>query len=201
VIKARDTGDWSDLESIAINAVSYKTGKKLNAGGHSITVAWAVDCPEMTNPWSEQASLSERQRELSEAASNLPANSFEPFTVDEWVARPSDLNHYGYCIYWPAPPADRPTEERHQLGEARKDLPVLVINGDYDMATPVEDAIMATNQFANAQFARFENHKHVVLPRSDCAFRLWEEFLNNKHVRDAEKCLEADPLPVSASLN
>ncbi|WP_411818766.1 alpha/beta fold hydrolase [Hyphococcus sp. DH-69] len=199
LIKAQKSGDWSDLESIAMRAVSYKTGENLNSSGHSFTVAWAVDCPEMTHPWNDQSSIADRKAELTDAASKLPADSFDPFTVDEWVARPSELNHYGYCIFWPSPPENRPTEVRHRLGETRKDLPVLVINGDYDMATPLEDAILANDQFENSQFARFKNHKHVVLPRSDCAFRLWKEFLKNKRVEDKNMCLDADPLAVSIS--
>ncbi|MCG8353239.1 MAG: alpha/beta hydrolase [Chloroflexales bacterium] len=196
VLEARATGNWSSLEQVAIESLGFPS-----ALVNTRTVNLAVTCPEERPLWTPSADIATRRAELLEAARNVPVGSFAPFTGEEWVMAPgSQMNHLE-CINWPAAPADRPTELKHEVGAWRSDMPVLILNGDFDMQTPHEDAKLAAAQFERVQYARLRNAGHAVLPSNTCAMGLWLEFVNNKSVADPDKCLNAHPIAVSIYAN
>ncbi|MEM8530210.1 MAG: alpha/beta fold hydrolase, partial [Chloroflexota bacterium] len=202
VLTTRDEGDWSELEAVA-TAFVYEDGgaiteeTALGSFEENRALLWAIDCPESNAPWSPNSDLETRRQELTEATQAMTPERFAPFTAEEWASRPAWLNYYNECIYWPAPPEERPTELRHELGSWRSDLPVLVFNGDYDMNTTNEHAQLAANQFEHAEFARFKHHGHAVVATSTCAIDLWTEFVTHKSVANPDQCLDAEPITAS----
>lgn len=208
VLEARDEGNWSKLEDLALEKIWLPKDNFSNPAWNvgSTGLAWSVNCPESKMPWEESAGLEERRAQLSEVAEEVAPGDYAPFTAEEWANRPdtneNGNNYYNECIGWPGPPEDHQTELPEEFDDWSPDLPVLVINGDYDMNTTNEAAERAAAQFDGVRsdqvsFARFEHHGHAVIPASTCALGLWSDFVGNTSVEDPNRCLDADPKSAS----
>ncbi len=202
VLAARDRGDWRLLEEAALTLKELWTMESTfvndnlaDAERMNTALYLAIDCPESQTPWDKSLTYAERAAQLAEREHAYPADAFAPFTVAEWSRSAWTLNYYGECIHWPGHPNARPVELRHEVGgDLPDDLPVLIINGDIDMNSPLEAAVKARDHYPRAQFARFKHHGHAVIPASNCAAKMWVEFVNNGFVTDPDRCLDAEPV-------
>jgi pimeloyl-ACP methyl ester carboxylesterase len=186
--------DWTYLEAHALeSALELAKGSAPGLEGEQQELTMAILCRENTVPWKRTSSIDQRRVEYRAAAAAYDQsnpNKFAPFTAEEW-GMAAFLLQYDRLIACPVQKTALPSMSDLKFGWPAS-LPVLVVNGDYDIQTPNEDAQLAAAQFQKAQFARLKHHGHSILPESFCAVGLLREFLNNKRVADPMKCYDAD---------
>ncbi len=123
----------------------------------SFSLFTATLCEEAPLPWERTAAPDDRLRQTRERAGALPDSAFAPF--DREVALDLDSNSLLLqCLRWPAaaePPA---------LGPGPlPDVPVLVLEGQEDLRTPLEVGTRMAARFAHAQVVAVPKTAHGVL--------------------------------------
>ena len=119
----------------------------------------AVACHDYPTIWSTASSVARRRAELRAARRLLPADAFAPFPADLWLDSLYEHQLVYGCLEWPAPAVPDPPAP---AGAAYPAVPVLVLNGDLDVITPLADATRATALFPNATMVTVENAVHVT---------------------------------------
>jgi len=138
-----------DLTSVAAGApASYSEGAYA-----------AVACHDYPTIWSTASTVARRRAELRDARRLLPAGAFSPFPADLWLDSLYEHQIVYGCLEWPAPAVPDPPAP---VGAAYPAVPVLVLNGDLDVITPLADAARATALFPNATMVTVENAVHVT---------------------------------------
>jgi pimeloyl-ACP methyl ester carboxylesterase len=132
-----------------LNGIAQQTA----AAQDSDAVFLATRCEESTFPWDRAASAETRLQQASAAVRGLPASVFAPF--DREVAFLGEA--ITVCAGWPnaAPPPDPPG--------ALPAVPTLVLDGEADLRTPVEDARRVAAQIPGAQVVTVPHTGHSVL--------------------------------------
>jgi pimeloyl-ACP methyl ester carboxylesterase len=135
-----------------------------NAGGgapsaYSAGDLEAVSCHDYPTVWDGRSDDARRAAELEIAIRRLPDGVFFPFTKRVWLAS-LDENELVYgCLDWPRPAgADPPFPRRARFPH----LPVLVLDGLLDQATPLGDASKVARAWPDATFVPVANSNHVT---------------------------------------
>jgi pimeloyl-ACP methyl ester carboxylesterase len=129
----------------------------------------ATTCEESALPWPRSAAFTGRMGSARAAVADTPALSFLPF--DKLTALDSDV--LALCERWPAasaPPA---------LGPGPlPDVPVLLLEGEDDLRTPVEGARKVAARFPQARLLVASETGHSVLGSdlTGCADRAFGRF-------------------------
>jgi pimeloyl-ACP methyl ester carboxylesterase len=129
----------------------------------------AATCEETRFPWARTASPPDRLRSARSAASALPGSAFSPFDRD--TALGTDL--IALCERWPADPRGP------ALGPGPlPDVPVLLLEGEDDLRTPVENARRVASSFRRATLLVAGATGHSVLgsDESGCTSRAFKRF-------------------------
>jgi pimeloyl-ACP methyl ester carboxylesterase len=140
-------------------------------------------CEESELPWDRTAPFEERRAQARERAALLPGDAFEPF--DRESALDSDVIRM--CERWPTG-ADAPTTPSGPL----PDVPVLIMNGENDLRTPLEDARALAELFPRATLVT-DAVGHSVLFASRCAQAAVRAFFRD---REQGPCRRAHRVPV-----
>ncbi|MEA2386218.1 MAG: hypothetical protein QOJ22_392 [Thermoleophilaceae bacterium] len=127
-------------------------------------------CEEGELPWDRTAPFEERRAQARERAALLPGDAFEPF--DRESARGSDVIRM--CERWPTGP-DAPSTPTEPL----PDVPVLIMNGEADLRTPLEDAQALQGLFPRSTLVT-DAVGHSVLFASRCAQRAVGAFFRDR---------------------
>jgi pimeloyl-ACP methyl ester carboxylesterase len=128
----------------------------------------ATNCADGHFPWSPDTPPAARRSIMDATVAGLPAGSFGPF--GNWAAR---IGNAFFCELWPSPAGNTP------LGPGPlPDVPVLAVNGGFDMRTPTANAAAVISQFPHGQLVVVPGVGHSVATAdfSNCApdaFRLW----------------------------
>ena len=137
----------------------------------------ATSCEEVTMPWARTTppDPEERHRQAAANASTIPDSAFEPF--DRATALASDTLRL--CESWPNAPL-APTFGSGPL----PDVPVLLIEGEDDLRTPVENARRTAELFPRAQLvvAPATGHSAIGSDFSGCAHRAFARFVQLRPV-------------------
>jgi pimeloyl-ACP methyl ester carboxylesterase len=137
----------------------------------------ATLCEEMPLPWARIAPPDPvgRRRQAEATAALIPDSAFLPF--DRATLLDSDLLQL--CDRWPA----APTAPAFGAGPL-PDVPVLLLNGEDDLRTPVEGAQAVAAQFPQAKLVVAPATGHSVLgtDRSGCAERALARFFRDQPV-------------------
>ena len=132
----------------------------------------ATTCEEMRIPWPRTAppDPAERRRQAEAAAALLPDQAFLPF--DRASLLENDLLQL--CDRWPASPVE-PTFGPGPL----PDVPVLLLEGEEDLRTPVEGAQRVAAQFPQAKLVVAPDTGHSALgsDASGCTERAFGQLL------------------------
>jgi hypothetical protein len=131
----------------------------------------ATSCEEDRLPWVRTAAPADRLAQARQAVLGLPTSAFGPFGPRAALATPLlDL-----CLEWPAAPS-YPAPGATQVPAA----PALLIGGDGDARTPVEDAHRVATSLPHAQLliARGAGHSVLVNDQEGCFIRAFRRFLN-----------------------
>ena len=137
----------------------------------------ATTCEETTLPWPRAAPAdpAERRRQAALALGALPAASFSPF--DKGTVLRTDL--LALCAGWPAARAST------ELGPGPlPDVPVLLLEGEDDLRTPVEGARRVAARFRQSTLviSAATGHSALGSDPSVCARRAFDRFFRGGRV-------------------
>ena len=116
----------------------------------------AYACSDYPQLWDKQAGRAERERQFSSAVNNLSPTVTKPWTPKEWAS--SEFFVYDYCIGWPKPNVAEPPFP----GGKFPNVPVLVLNGDFDLRTDLYQARQVAANFPNSTYVEVPNAGHVT---------------------------------------
>jgi len=129
----------------------------------------ATNCADGLFPWSPATPVDQRQSIWDAAVAAEPASSFGPF--GKWAARTGTAAE---CLEWPSPAGRTP------LGPGPfPNVPVLLLDGGYDLRTPVANALQVAQQFPRSQVVVVPGVGHSVVGAdlSFCAPRAVREWI------------------------
>lgn len=125
---------------------------ELSAEDLSFGLNAATNCADGGFPWSPETPPSARRSAIDAALAGLPANTFEPF--GNWAAR---LGTAYFCEQWPSPAGNT------QLGPGPlPNVPALVLDGGFDLRTPVANARTVVAQFPQGRLLVVPGVGHSV---------------------------------------
>jgi pimeloyl-ACP methyl ester carboxylesterase len=156
---------------------------KLSASDLSFGLNAATNCADGRFPWSPNTAPSARRAAIDTAIANLPAGTLGPF--GNWAARNGTAY---FCEQWPAPAGNTP------LGPGPlPNVPVIALDGGYDMRTPVANAVAVVNQFPQGKLLVVPGVGHSVTGAdvSGCSqnyIRQW--ILGTLNAPDRAECIK-----------
>lgn len=121
---------------------------------------YATTCEETAFPWTRAASASQRTQEIVAAVNALPKSAFGPFGPTAALKASGAVQS---CVGWPdASPAPTPTP-------AITGVRTLILDGQMDVRTPLEDARAVGGSIPGAQVVEvpWTGHSTVVADASD----------------------------------
>jgi pimeloyl-ACP methyl ester carboxylesterase len=140
----------------------------LSAEDLSFGLNVATNCADGRFPWSPDTPVAARQSILDAAVAAQPAGAFGLF--GSWAARTGTAS---LCLEWPSPAGNAP------LGPGPfPNVPMLALDGGYDLRTPVANAAAILGQFPQGHLIVVPGVGHSVFTAdlSGCApqvVRLW----------------------------
>ena len=151
-------GDLTPLMRLAAEDVNFNAGGGA-PGAYSAGDLEAVSCHDYPAAWDRRSGDARRAAELQKAINRLPNGVFSPFLKRVWLAS-LDENELVYgCLDWPRPAvADPPFPP----GIRFPHIPVLVLDGLLDQATPLGDASKVARAWPDATFVRVANSNHIT---------------------------------------
>lgn len=130
----------------------------------------AATCEETDLPWERTARPAERPGQARARAELLGASVFEPFDAEAALA--SDTIRM--CVEWPAA-AEAPVTPAGPF----PDVPVLIMNGENDLRTPLAWAEEVADRFPRSTLVT-DAVGHSVLFASECAQAAVEAFFSGR---------------------
>ena len=191
--RALDAGDPAPMLRLAaedLTSVEAGPVESYSEGAYA-----AVACHDYPAIWNVASGFAARRAELAASRAQLPGDAFAPFSQDVWLDSLYEHQLVYGCLRWPAPAvADPPAPP----GAAYPAVPVLVLNGDLDVITPMSDAARAAALFPNATLVPVGNAVHVtaLADFDDCAARIVRDFLRSHVVGDTSCASELAELHV-----
>ena len=174
LINAMAHGDPSGIVALTL---AYEIPPPL-VGLSGYALAFDVFCSESANLTTEQATLAR-------------AKSYLPQVPDRVLnIQPKQGRLFQECPIWNVPNADP-----SMMTPAKSDLPVLVMEGNFDAATAPEWVDRVTPTLPNAQVVRFPFTGHSVLDKSTCALTVFKSYLDNPATLVDHTCADQITLP------
>jgi pimeloyl-ACP methyl ester carboxylesterase len=188
-LRAYGRGDRAPLLRLAAEDLPYTGGGPVRS--YSEGAYAAVACHDYPTLWDPAAPVPERRAQLAAARALLAPDAYAPFRNDIWL-RSLYINQYVTgCIEWPA---QRHPDPPVPPGATYPDVPVLVLDGDLDVITPLGDSAMAASLFPNSEFVIVRNVGHVtaLADYPGCAAGMVRRFLRTLSPGDVS-CAERTP--------
>ena len=155
-----------------------------NPIGSSPALQIPVSCNEYSAPFDLGDKLSKRQADFDRRLAELPAGVFGWFSKQGWVD--SAWERVNFCLEYPKP--DFSLHLRPPYNGPFPDVPVLMLNGDIDLQTPLEEAEKVTEDWPNSVFLTIKDATHVTLQTSECSVATTLSFLQNPVIPDPHTC-------------
>jgi pimeloyl-ACP methyl ester carboxylesterase len=133
----------------------------------------AYACSDYPQLWDKQDGRAERERQFQQAVDDLSPRVTRPWTPREWAS--SEFFVYDYCIGWPKPDDAEPPFP----GGDFPDVPVLVLNGDFDLRTDIYQAREVAANFPSSTYVEVANAGHVtaIYDADRCASAITRRFI------------------------
>jgi pimeloyl-ACP methyl ester carboxylesterase len=147
---AAHEGDWRPLLRLVdlVSGRSSATGESIN---YPLFVA--TTCRDGPVPWTPDVPRAERRAAFALALARRPKSFWGPF--GSWMGRSGIA---ATCLSWPSPRGGS------KLGaKPLPDVPVLVLSGDLDTLTSVQDATTIASQFPHGRVLVAAGVGHAVL--------------------------------------
>jgi pimeloyl-ACP methyl ester carboxylesterase len=164
----------------------------------SAGLAAAVMCQDTPQIFDMRLEPGERQADRDRAIALRKLNqpdTYAPFTIDEYRAMPLDYSFLDQCVEWPVAPSSHPASRVVAADAHYPDVPALVISGELDNMTTLEDGAAVAGAFKHGTQVRILNGFHVnSLPRSRsaCGAEIARRFIETLAVGDTS-CAAAVP--------
>ena len=186
-VESAASGHYEMLSAMASEAL------RIPAHGTSVVspaLSAAVSCNDYVAPFDLSDDGATRRADYEDGLDELPADAFGWISNAGWMG--SAWEQGDMCLDWPTP--DIAAALRVPSGEDRPDVPVLVVNGDIDLQTPLLGAKKVAASYPNGVLVVVPNAAHVAFPVSDCAAALETAFLLDPVLPAADACAHA-PIP------
>jgi pimeloyl-ACP methyl ester carboxylesterase len=174
-------GDYGPLLALA-EAISGLPPP--NPIGDSRAIGVVVACNEYPAPFDLDHNFAKRTRDFERGLAELPDDAFGWFSKQGWVDSSWEL--VNFCLEYPRPRFS--SSLRPPYDGPFPDVPVLMLNGDIDLKTPLEMSERAKEDWPNSVFLTIKDATHVTLATSECAVRTALGFLQNPVLPDAGAC-------------
>jgi pimeloyl-ACP methyl ester carboxylesterase len=174
-------GDYTPLLALTEAHTQLSPPTPLSGGRALLAV---VSCNEFSAPFDLDDKLSKRKAEFERRLAKLPANAFGWFSKQGWVD--SAWEQVDFCLEYPKPRFS--SRLRPPYNGPFPKLPVLMLNGDLDLQTPLESAKRAKKNWRNSVFMTIKDATHVTLATSECAVGTVLSFLQTRVLPDARSC-------------
>ena len=179
-----------DLRALNEAALALVASIPVEPTAYSPALFHAVACNDYVAQFDVDDDVPVRRIDFEHRLEELPDDEFDMFSKQGWIGSGTDEGDM--CLAWPTP--DIAPELRIRRGVQRPDVPVLVVNGDIDMQTPLSGARRVAAAFPNSVLLVVPNAGHVALPVSECAARIEFAFLADPVLPDGDACLD-QPVP------
>ncbi len=150
-------GDRAPLLRIAAEDLPFTGGGPVKSYSEGAYVA--VACHDYPTIWDRSSPLAERRAQLQAARTLLAPDAYAPFANPVWLRSLYIDQIVRGCIRWPEPARPDPPVP---AGATYPDIPVLVLDGDLDVITPMGDSIRAASLFPRATLVPVANVGHVT---------------------------------------
>ena len=193
--RALARGDRAPLLRLAAEDLPFTGGgpvKSYSEGAYA-----AVACHDYPTVYDRALPPAARREQLAAGRALLAPDAYAPFPNDVWLNSLYINQYITGCLEWPTPdPLDPPAP----VGAAYPNVPVLVLDGDLDVITPLGDSQRAAALFPNSQLVVVRNVGHVTaLADFDrCASGIVRRFLRSLAAGDvscAENASEIHVVP------
>jgi pimeloyl-ACP methyl ester carboxylesterase len=141
-----------------------------------------------------QARLGDRDKAIAHRKLTA-ADTYAPFTIDEYRSIPLDYGFIDECVLWPVAPSAYPAGRVAPATATYPDIPALIISGELDNLTTMADGAAAAQRFAHGRQLIIANSFHVnALPhaRSGCAADIVRRFVATLQPGDT-RCAQSVP--------
>ena len=147
-------GDSSALDSlvVAMHQGGAAPTELFSSGLHAATL-----CADLRFPWTSTTPLSQRPALLARRLKSLPDSAFWPYTR----AAAAGNGFLKTCLNWPVTPA----VPSPPVGSKLPRVPVLLVNGDHDLSTPLEWAREETKLAPRGKLVVVPGASHSVQTR------------------------------------
>jgi pimeloyl-ACP methyl ester carboxylesterase len=174
-------GDYGPLLALTEAWIAWPPPNPLG-GGRALSVV--VACNEYSAPFDLDHKLAKRAADFERRLAELPDDVFGWFLKQGWVDAPWE--QVDFCLEYPQPLFS--STLRPPYDGPFSDVPVLMLNGDIDLQTPLESAQRAKTNWPNSVFLTIEDATHVTLTTSECALGTTLSFLQNPVLPDEQAC-------------
>ena len=155
--RALERGDREPMLRLAAEDLPFTGGgpvKTYSEGAYA-----AVACHDYPTLWNRSAPPAARRAQLAAARSTLAPDTYYPFPNDVWLSSLYIDQYVSGCLDWPAP---RRPDPPVPAGASFPAVPVLVLDGDLDLITPLGDSRRAAALFPNSILVTVRNVGHVT---------------------------------------
>ncbi|MGH8834142.1 MAG: alpha/beta fold hydrolase [Actinomycetes bacterium] len=180
-------GDYAPMLALT-EAISALPPPTPLSGGRALQAV--IACNEYSAPFDLDHKLAKRTVEFDRGLAGLPDDAFGWFSKQGWVD--SAMEQVNYCLEYPNPGIS--AKLRPPYDGPFPSLPVLMLNGDLDLQTPLEMAERAKKDWPNSVFLTIEDSPHVTLRFSECSLFTALSFLQNPVLPDPGTC-DNQPAP------
>ena len=151
----------------------------------------AVSCHDYPTIWDPAADFATRRAQLNGAIAGLAPDAFAPFPNAVWLRSPIERALVAGCLKWPKPQIDDPA---FPTALAHGSIPVLVVDGEFDQATPVADARAAAAAWPVSTYVEVRNTAHISILADfqGCSTEIFRRFLATLDAGDIS-CAAAMP--------
>jgi pimeloyl-ACP methyl ester carboxylesterase len=181
-LRAFRHGDQAPLRRLAAEDASFDASGGSPAD-YSVGDQAAVSCHDFPSVWDVSASPAQRRRQLDRAIARLPDDVYAPFSKRVWLASLYQNQLVYGCLQWPAPTVPDPAFP----AGPRPHIPVLVLDGEYDQATPVADARRTAAHWPDSTYVEVRNTAHIsaLADFQGCASGIVRRYLRTLSAGDA----------------
>ncbi len=167
--RSGDRGPLLRLHDLSV-AGAATSAEELSAGLNAATT-----CADGRFPWDAATAVADRPALYKAAVAALPTGSLGGF--GSWAA---DLGTADFCLAWPSPARPGPSLGTGPL----PNVPVLAINGGYDMRTPTASAAAVIASFPQGQLLVVPavGHSVITADQSICALRAVRTWIDGRKV-------------------
>jgi pimeloyl-ACP methyl ester carboxylesterase len=152
--------------------------------GDSRALGVVVACNEYSAPFDLNHNFAKREAEFDRGLAALPGEVFGWFSKQGWVD--SAWEQVDFCLEYPRPRFS--SKLRPPYHGPFPEVPVLMLNGDIDLQSPLESAKRAKQNWPNSVFLTIKDAPHVTIQTSECALRTAVGFLQNPVLPDRRAC-------------